>query len=200
MMGILKRKAAIKLFKSYPQLKRKPYWGNHFWSRDTSSILVESIKTWFDIILSIRKIMTKKKTITVKSLTFWLIHFIYKSVWRLCLHSFIKSTCLAGGSLIQTIGALRLPGQLENPKRFKKQIHCWITRDPFTDFKVRFQKAEHGYLTENQIFILINKLFSLKRLEQVRDGFVFSIIGQVLCLLRPFLIFYCTLIYVERPF
>jgi len=32
-MGILKGKTAIKLFKSYPTLKRKPYCGNHFWSR-----------------------------------------------------------------------------------------------------------------------------------------------------------------------
>ncbi len=32
-MGILKGKTAIKLFKSYPKLKKKPYWGNHFWSR-----------------------------------------------------------------------------------------------------------------------------------------------------------------------
>ena len=32
-MGILKGKTAIKLFKSYPALKKKPYWGNHFWSR-----------------------------------------------------------------------------------------------------------------------------------------------------------------------
>lgn len=32
-MGILKGKIAIKLFKTYPRLKQKPYWGNHFWSR-----------------------------------------------------------------------------------------------------------------------------------------------------------------------
>tara|TARA_R110002124_G_scaffold219165_3_gene385075 strand:- start:5132 stop:5449 length:318 start_codon:yes stop_codon:yes gene_type:complete len=32
-MGILKGKMAIKLFKTYPNLKQKPYWGNHFWSR-----------------------------------------------------------------------------------------------------------------------------------------------------------------------
>jgi putative transposase len=32
-MGVLKGKLAIKLFKNYPQLKKKPYWGNHFWSR-----------------------------------------------------------------------------------------------------------------------------------------------------------------------
>lgn len=33
LMGILKGKLAIKLFKSYPMLKEKPYWGNHFWAR-----------------------------------------------------------------------------------------------------------------------------------------------------------------------
>ncbi len=30
---MLKGKTAIKLFKSFPALKKKPYWGNHFWSR-----------------------------------------------------------------------------------------------------------------------------------------------------------------------
>ena len=33
LMGILKGKVAISLFKKYPSLKNKPYWGNHFWSR-----------------------------------------------------------------------------------------------------------------------------------------------------------------------
>ena len=33
LMGTLKGKLAIKIFKSYPKLKQKPYWGNHFWSR-----------------------------------------------------------------------------------------------------------------------------------------------------------------------
>ena len=32
-MGVLKGKLAIKLFKTYPNLKQKPYWGNHFWAR-----------------------------------------------------------------------------------------------------------------------------------------------------------------------
>ena len=32
-MGIIKGKTAIKVFKSFPVLKKKPYWGNHFWSR-----------------------------------------------------------------------------------------------------------------------------------------------------------------------
>ena len=33
LMGTMKGKLAIKLFKSYPELKKKPYWGNHFWAR-----------------------------------------------------------------------------------------------------------------------------------------------------------------------
>ncbi len=32
-MGTIKGKIAIKMFKSYPMLKKKPYWGNHFWAR-----------------------------------------------------------------------------------------------------------------------------------------------------------------------
>jgi putative transposase len=32
-MGLLKGKLAIKLFRSYPNLRKKPYWGNHFWAR-----------------------------------------------------------------------------------------------------------------------------------------------------------------------
>jgi putative transposase len=31
--GILKGKTVIMMFKSYGSLKKKPYWGNHFWSR-----------------------------------------------------------------------------------------------------------------------------------------------------------------------
>jgi len=49
-MGIIKGKLAIKLFKSYPQLKKKPYWGNHFWARgyfvNTIGINEEMIKRY----------------------------------------------------------------------------------------------------------------------------------------------------------
>ena len=32
-LGILKGKTAIKVFKSFKGMRKKPYWGNHFWSR-----------------------------------------------------------------------------------------------------------------------------------------------------------------------
>lgn len=39
-MGIIKGKTAIKIFKSYPGLKKKPYWGNHFWAKGYCSSTV----------------------------------------------------------------------------------------------------------------------------------------------------------------
>ncbi len=50
----------------------------------------------------------------------------------------------------------------------------WIHTDPFANYKIRFQKVDRGYLTHEQIEILMRKEFSTKRLEQVRDIFVFS--------------------------
>ena len=49
-MGILKGKTAIKIFKSFPGLKLRPYWGNHFWARgyfvSTIGIDEEKIKRY----------------------------------------------------------------------------------------------------------------------------------------------------------
>ena len=50
LMGILKGKTAIKIFKSYPQLKKKPYWGNPFLARgycfDTIGLDEDKIKKY----------------------------------------------------------------------------------------------------------------------------------------------------------
>jgi len=29
----IKGKTAIQIFRQFPHLKQKPYWGNHFWAR-----------------------------------------------------------------------------------------------------------------------------------------------------------------------
>ena len=50
----------------------------------------------------------------------------------------------------------------------------WIQADPFCNYKIRFTKVDRGYLTEDEIGRIMNKKFSCKRLEQVRDTFVFS--------------------------
>ena len=64
-------------------------------------------------------------------------------------------------------------------KNLKKVIHIAIAngdlaKDPFSEFKVRMKKVDRGYLTEEELKILINKKFSNARLDQVRDCFVFS--------------------------
>ena len=33
LMGTLKGRTAIRIFKQFPYLKQRPYWGNHFWAR-----------------------------------------------------------------------------------------------------------------------------------------------------------------------
>jgi site-specific recombinase XerD len=50
----------------------------------------------------------------------------------------------------------------------------WLQTDPFVNFRIRFEKADRGYLIQEELEILMQKKFSIKRLEQVRDIFVFS--------------------------
>ena len=32
LMGVMKGKSAIRVFSKFPELKKRPYWGNHFWA------------------------------------------------------------------------------------------------------------------------------------------------------------------------
>ena len=45
-MGMLKGKTAIKMFQSFPEMRKKPYWGNHFWARGycVSTIVLDEEK------------------------------------------------------------------------------------------------------------------------------------------------------------
>lgn len=49
-----------------------------------------------------------------------------------------------------------------------------LEHDPFVDFKFKFKQVDRGFLTDDEIKRLIQKDFSIQRLEQVRDIFVFS--------------------------
>ena len=50
MMGTLKGRTAIRIFKQFPNLKEKPYWGNHFWAPgycvDTIGLDAEMIRKY----------------------------------------------------------------------------------------------------------------------------------------------------------
>lgn len=49
-MGIIKGRSAIRIFNKFRNLKMKPYWGNHFWSRgycvDTVGLDTEKIRKY----------------------------------------------------------------------------------------------------------------------------------------------------------
>jgi len=49
-----------------------------------------------------------------------------------------------------------------------------VTADPFGNYKVRFEQTDRDYLTMEEITTIYNKKFASKRLEQVRDLFIFS--------------------------
>ena len=64
-------------------------------------------------------------------------------------------------------------------QRFKHIIiiaknNGWIQSDPFLNYKIRLEKVDRGYLTQEELSAIMNRKFTLKRLEQVRDLFVFS--------------------------
>lgn len=46
--------------------------------------------------------------------------------------------------------------------------------DPFGNFKVKFERTDRGYLTMEEIMAIYHHTFPSRRLEQVRDLFVFS--------------------------
>ncbi|EPJ46024.1 MAG: transposase IS200-family protein [Osedax symbiont Rs1] len=50
LMGALKGRTAIRVFKQFPHLKKRPYWGNHFWAKgycvDTVGLDSEMIRKY----------------------------------------------------------------------------------------------------------------------------------------------------------
>ena len=49
-IGTVKGRTAIRIFKQFPSLKKKPYWGNHFWAKgycvDTVGLNPEMIRKY----------------------------------------------------------------------------------------------------------------------------------------------------------
>ncbi len=50
LLGTVKGKTAIQVFHQFPYLKKKPYWGNHFWAKgycvDTVGVDAEMIRQY----------------------------------------------------------------------------------------------------------------------------------------------------------
>ena len=52
--------------------------------------------------------------------------------------------------------------------------NSWANKNPFASFKFYYEHAERGYLTMDELTTMMQKTMSSKRLEQIRDVFVFS--------------------------
>ena len=53
-------------------------------------------------------------------------------------------------------------------------VHDWITKDPFANWKARIKIVDREFLSEEEIQSIVEKEFTIKRLDQVRDIFIFS--------------------------
>jgi site-specific recombinase XerD len=68
---------------------------------------------------------------------------------------------------------------MKHIERLRKMINLavkmeWLEKDPFTAHKAKFIKVQRGYLTQEELELIEQKHFSIERLQQVKDLFVFS--------------------------
>ena len=50
----------------------------------------------------------------------------------------------------------------------------WLDKDPFVNYKSKFREVVRAFLSQNEIDAIAAKEFSIERLDQVRDIFLFS--------------------------
>ncbi|MDR1762440.1 MAG: site-specific integrase [Dysgonamonadaceae bacterium] len=50
----------------------------------------------------------------------------------------------------------------------------WIYTDPFANYRFHTEKTDRAFLTQPELESIMKKKFTIKRLEQVRDVFIFS--------------------------
>lgn len=70
-------------------------------------------------------------------------------------------------------------GVMKHMERLRKMVNMavtmdWLERDPFAKYKLRFEKVERGHLSKEELSILVQKFFSIERLQSVLDMFLFS--------------------------
>ncbi len=64
-------------------------------------------------------------------------------------------------------------------RRFKSIIiiaknNGWIDRDPFANYHIKMESVDRGYLTQEELERIMSKKLVIKRLELVRDIFIFA--------------------------
>ncbi|HLV47080.1 MAG TPA: site-specific integrase [Flavobacterium sp.] len=70
-------------------------------------------------------------------------------------------------------------GVMKHLERLKKLANMavtmdWLEKDPFSKYRLRFEKVERGHLSKEELTVLEKKKFSIERLQSVLDMFLFS--------------------------
>ncbi len=70
-------------------------------------------------------------------------------------------------------------GTMKHMERFRKMINValkneWMEKDPFKSYKLKFTRFERGYLTPEELETMESKEFTIERLQEVKDLFIFS--------------------------
>lgn len=70
-------------------------------------------------------------------------------------------------------------GIMKHIERLRKMINMavkldWLSKDPFASFKKHFDKVERESLNSKELIVLANKEFTIERLRNVRDMFLYS--------------------------
>jgi len=70
-------------------------------------------------------------------------------------------------------------GTMKHLERFKKMLNLairleWLVKNPFDNFKFRFEKNERQYLSKRELNILETTNFTRSSLQRVKDIFIFS--------------------------
>lgn len=58
-------------------------------------------------------------------------------------------------------------------------LNGWSKNDPLAGYKIHFEKVDRGYLTDAELSRLESKTFPTRRLEVIRDLFLFSCFTNV---------------------
>ncbi|WP_034925006.1 site-specific integrase [Gillisia sp. CAL575] len=70
-------------------------------------------------------------------------------------------------------------GTMKHLERFKKMLNLsikleWLAKNPFDNFKFRFEKNERQYLSKRELQIVESTAFTSSSLQKVKDVFIFS--------------------------
>ena len=80
---------------------------------------------------------------------------------------------------LKSIQGIQHNTAMGNIKKLKKIVRqCvandWLDKDPFMSYKIKIRETHRAYLSEEELQTLTNKEFSIARLDQVKDIFLFS--------------------------